>query len=669
MRISSMKITGFRCFDHAGQTIELADLTCFVGPNASGKTAAMLALARLFGETRAQRRVVPADFHLQPGEKLQAKKSRQLFVECRLEFPELQQGEESDAVPETFKQMLIDEPGGEPFCRIRLEANWIDDGTPSGDVEQTASWILTTADDPQQNKLLPSDRSRIRLIYVPAARDPKQQIRATATTAFGRLLDALSWEGADESLTEQLEVLQHQISELLGIRTLSKGIQKSWSSLYDGRVARRVNLHAVDDAPDQLLKQLAPIFRPDEGGQTMPASALTDGLRSLFTLSLTMGLHRIEDELRSRPAALGFVEELAQRLPMLTIFAVEEPENHLSPHYLGRVMSALGTHATMAGVQVVLSSHSPSMLGRVEADATRYFRGHEVTASSQVNTLSLPENESDEAYKYVRTAVRGYPELYFSRLVILGEGPSEEVVLRRLLETTGAPLDTEFISIVPLGGRHVNHFWKLLTDLDIPFLTLLDLDKERTTGGWSRIQYVRNQLVALYGASSSELEFAYPDGKTSSLSDEEWDKFSLFDVADDEELESWVTYFRDAFGIFFSSPLDLDFSMLEAFPHAYTSLSARGPRLPAKATSLYADEITRRTRYVLGHIKDSGTSVGSTYTAAQRDLFPWYKHLFLDGSKPATHMRALLAIPTEELQHGAPSVLRLLVQRARELLT
>ncbi|WP_312841738.1 ATP-dependent endonuclease [Sinorhizobium psoraleae] len=68
----------------------------------------------------------------------------------------------------------------------------------------------------------------------------------------------------------------------------------------------------------------------------------------------------------------------------------------------------------------------------------------------------------------MREAVRTYPELYFARFVVLGEGASEEVVLPRLAEAMGLDIDRSFVAVVPLGGRHVNHLWRLLTDLDIP---------------------------------------------------------------------------------------------------------------------------------------------------------------------------------------------------------
>jgi hypothetical protein len=60
---------------------------------------------------------------------------------------------------------------------------------------------------------------------------------------------------------------------------------------------------------------------------------------------------------------------------------------------------------------------------------------------------------------------RPTPELYFSRLVVLGEGDSEQVVLPRVLAASGIAEDDASVSVVPLGGRHVNHFWRSLNEL------------------------------------------------------------------------------------------------------------------------------------------------------------------------------------------------------------
>ena len=493
MKIEFVSIKGFRCFDEAGVVVKLDDLTCLVGPNASGKTASMMALARMFGESPSQRQIVSSDFYLGEGESLKDNEERSLSVECRLAFPELEgeDGQDTQAVPEIFNQMIVDGPEGTPFCRIRLDAKWINDGTPLGDIEQTLSWILTPSEDPavivdgNLRKVQPGDRAKIRVSYVPASRDPDQQIRSTTTASIGGLLRLLTWAGAEESLKKKLSEVQEELSGLGGIKTINDQVQKSWSRFYDGKIAREVVFQALEEDPAQLVKHLVPVFRPGEDGRPFDSSSLSDGLRSLFSLSLSIGLYQLEKVLKESAVQAGFKAEVSNNLPILTLFAVEEPENHLSPHYIGKIVGELNKISEDASSQVIISSHSPSILGRIEPDNIRYFLGHENTETTTIKTIFLPDDEGDESYKYVREAVRGYPELYFSRLVILGEGASEEIVLKHLFEVSGTPLDTSFISVVPLGGRHVNHFWRLLHSLDIPFLTLLDLDLEKEGAGWA----------------------------------------------------------------------------------------------------------------------------------------------------------------------------------------
>ena len=53
----------------------------------------------------------------------------------------------------------------------------------------------------------------------------------------------------------------------------------------------------------------------------------------------------------------------------------------------------------------------------------------------------------------MREAIQAFPEVYFSRLVVMGEGDSEEIVLPRLLQVKGAPIEESAITIAPLGGQ------------------------------------------------------------------------------------------------------------------------------------------------------------------------------------------------------------------------
>jgi len=678
MKIDSITISGFRCFDDEGQTIGLDDLSCFVGPNASGKTAAMIALSRMFGETNAQRQIVPSDFHLSTGEELKSRSPRRLHIECRLVFPELEvPGADLSCIPEVFNQMIVEEADGSPYCRFRLEASWSSDGTPEGDVEQTISWILTSSDDPEVIKdgncrrVQPGDRGKIRVIYVPATRDPNQQIKVTTTTGFGRLLGALAWGETEENVQTKLTELQEELSGLTGISTINQQVQQCWQNLYDGPVAREVTFEALEKEAVALLKLLVPAFNQEGSGHRMSVGDLSDGLRSLFSLSLSLGIFRVEELLRTKATASGFKTEIGEELPLLTIFTVEEPENHLSPHYLGKIVAELNTISKEEKAQVVISSHSPSILGRVTPDNVRYFLGHENSHATTVKPIPLPSDVTDESFKYVREAVRGFPELYFSRLVILGEGASEEIVLRRLFEASGTPIDTHFISIVPLGGRHVNHFWRLLHGLGIPFITLLDLDREKEGAGWGRVQYVRDQLVKLYTFDAQKLVITKTDGTSVDLAEAQFDNIKDKDNQDVLKMDKAIKFFRKNFSVFFSVPLDLDFAMLESFPDGYKGLAPEngGPRLPPSTSSKYKDALKQRMRQVLA--SDATTApatLGDSYTSEEVERFAWYKYLFVDGSKPVMHMRALLEIDNEDLADEAPEVLQQLVKRARKIL-
>src|SRR5581483_7266986 len=139
---------------------------------------------------------------------------------------------------------------------------------------------------------------------------------------------------------------------------------------------------------------------------------------------------------------------------------------------------------------------------RVTPESIRYLRLDE-RRTTVVKHIELPEDEP--AYKFVREGVQAFPELYFSRLVVLGEGDSEEIVLPRLMAARGILTDDASVSVVPLGGRHVNHFWRLLNALGIPHVTLLDLDVARHQGGWGRVRYAAKQLLGYANVAPNDL--------------------------------------------------------------------------------------------------------------------------------------------------------------------
>lgn len=263
-----------------------------------------------------------------------------------------------------------------------------------------------------------------------------------------------------------------------------------WSKLHKGEFFADPAVSFAQSEIDALLRHLSLTFTPGHGEPLVDFSRLSDGQQSLLYISLVLAMREIGDKVLAGELNAFDIDKL--RPAIFTLIAIEEPENSLSPHYLGRVIRAVSEFASGQNTQALVATHAPSLLRRVSPENIRYLRLDQ-NRRTVVARVVLPQNE--DAAKYVREGVQAFPELYFSRFVILGEGDSEEVVLPRLLSARGILADDASISIVPLGGRHVNHFWRLLNALGIPHATLLDLDLARYQGGWGRIKYAAKQLL------------------------------------------------------------------------------------------------------------------------------------------------------------------------------
>jgi putative ATP-dependent endonuclease of the OLD family len=194
MHIESITLTNFRCFGPDPTTVTLdTTLTALVGANGSGKTALLLALARLFG-TSEQRHVRRQDFHVAADED-EPPVQRQLAIDVVMAFPELGNDDDDAAgsVPSFFEQMGADD-NGVLKVRVRLDAEWTDDGSEEGAIEERLRTIQTFDEEFDEatecQVLQPMDRARIQMIYIPATRDGASQV-----TSFlrSRLWRAVSW--------------------------------------------------------------------------------------------------------------------------------------------------------------------------------------------------------------------------------------------------------------------------------------------------------------------------------------------------------------------------------------------------------------------------------------------------------------------------------------------
>lgn len=632
MNISSLTLINFRCFGATSTNINLEQgLTCLIGNNASGKTAVFQALNRLFGIGTANRRIVKEDFHICTDEQALLSGST-LVLDAVFSFPELESVDndlEAKSVPEFFNQMLVGEPNASPKARMQLRATWIDDGTPDGSIEEELRWLNSLDDGfswDDCRRVQPAERATIQLIYVPAKRDASTQIAALLKS---RLWRAAKWSvDLKQKSQKGAGDIQACFEQEAPTQLINQSIQKKWQELNATATYTKPSIRLLDSSFQQLIREAEFIFSPDEAGNERPVSALSDGQRSLFHLALTASTLEAEREAAKTAQAFD-VDKLLQ--VHLTLLAIEEPENNLSPFFLARIMQLASEIAALQGAQVLVSSHSPAIMSRIEPSQVRYLRLNPVKNTSSIKQLTLPADES-EANKYLRLAVKSYPEIYFARFVILGEGDSELLIIPKIAEAMGILLDPSFVPVVPLGGRYVEHFWRLLNDLEIPYATLLDLDLGRTHGGVKLLE-AQKQRLAEFGT--------------------DWDIKPNFNNDADllDKPENYLLGLQQA-GLFFSYPIDIDFSMLEAFSEAYRELAVQGPKL---------DQISLATA------KSTVLKTGGNpelYDEYEAETFAWYRYLFLSRSKPDGHLSVLSQLNDEEIRARAPQELKNLINHA-----
>lgn len=661
MNIEKIVIKNFKCYGETPVEINLDEkMTFFVGNNGTGKTAIFEALKKIFGKTREDRNINKNDFHLNTDETLDSLENKEMFIEVVFKFPECSiEGHNTDTLAAFESAMFVDE--NKNFkAKMRLEAKWTKDEFDD-DVETKLYWIVTNENigfgEDFLNKYTVSnyDRKLIDYHYIPAFRHSNIILKDNIKSIINLIIKYVDLE--HEEATSQLRnkkeeiemlnsLLQNEIKGIEAIKNIKKVLDEKWKDVYDKSLQCYSNtqFEVTPNEIKELLKSLTLKLAPNDHSEACDIEKLSDGQISLLYITLALTLYEVEQmHFKNSLSGLTLYDQIP---PVFTIFAIEEPENHLSPFYLSKIFSLLNkTICQNENIIGLISSHSPNVMRRIEnLNQVRYLQNLSTRCGcSSVLNLCLPDIKDEEAYKYINQAVLAHPELYFSKLVILGEGDSEEIVIPKIASKLGIDLDPSFVSFVKLGGRHVNYMWKLLKKLNIPFLTLLDFDLGRHQGGIERISYIINEL------NDIGIEFSYPNNLTKN--DLLEDKITANDV--DLLLKN-----LEQVGVYYSTPLDLDMAMISSFPELYAN---------------NANDAEREDLEIAIFGKNRRMDLYEKYNfELSNNLLKKYRYLFKTKSKVASHYLAIgeiIELENEEFYNKCPEYLKSLINSAKQILT
>lgn len=174
------------------------------------------------------------------------------------------------------------------------------------------------------------------------------------------------------------------------------------------------------------------------------------------------------------------------------VLLIEEPELFLRPQaqrYLYRLLREF----TLAGNQVIYSTHSPAFLNVTRLDELVFV---ERLAGTGTRTLQPEPVSADEDFRVMTEFDAARSELFLARAAVLVEGLTEKLVLPFVFSALGYDVDREAISIIECGGKpNIPLFARICRATGIPFVVVHDSDK-RASGRLAPAERALNTLIA-----------------------------------------------------------------------------------------------------------------------------------------------------------------------------
>ena len=280
-------------------------------------------------------------------------------------------------------------------------------------------------------------------------------------------------------LVKSIEEANRAYDEKLS-KTFAKPVDELKGINYPGFQNPAISIHSIIEIEQAIRHESAVQFaiqgQPD---LRLPEKYNGLGFRNLISMYL-----RLMD---FRDKWLAKIDEGKSVEPIHLVF-VEEPEAHLHAQaqqvFARKAFEALCKSEVLKfnvwlRTQLVLSTHSNHIVNELDLNCMRYFRrvmdAKDKIPITKVVNMSNTFGTDDDTRRFVTRYIRlTHCDLLFADAVILVEGPAEKILIPSFLKKAG--LDTYYISVIEVNGRHAHSFRSIIERVGIPTLVVTDID-------------------------------------------------------------------------------------------------------------------------------------------------------------------------------------------------
>ena len=161
-------------------------------------------------------------------------------------------------------------------------------------------------------------------------------------TMMYQIMSSINWsETTKGNVKAKIKELNEQFAGEKGVSMFGSSLAKQWKAYDSDDRYSTASLRFNSTDIETSIRNTEVVFEPTETGKEYTIDQMGDGLRSLFYISLVDSILDVECQMQKEIEEDIENTSFSRKPPILTIIALEEPENHIAPHLLGKLVMFL----------------------------------------------------------------------------------------------------------------------------------------------------------------------------------------------------------------------------------------------------------------------------------------------------------------------------------------